>query len=60
MIQQLQRAGIAVPAGFAISVEAYRSFVEANGLQKKIVTALDEYKRGRRSLRPAMRSAPSF
>jgi pyruvate,water dikinase len=50
MTQKLRQAGIAVPAGFAISVDAYWSFVEANGLQKKIVAALDEYKQGRRSL----------
>jgi hypothetical protein len=29
---------------FAISVAAYWNFVEANGLQKKIAAALDEYK----------------
>jgi len=42
--------GIEVPDGFAISVAAYWSFVEANGLQKKIAAALEEYKQGRRSL----------
>jgi pyruvate, water dikinase len=50
MTQKLREAGIAVPAGFAISVAAYWEFVEANGLQKKIAAALDEYKRGRQSL----------
>jgi pyruvate,water dikinase len=50
MTQKLEQAGIAIPAGFAISVEAYWSFVEASGLRKKIVAALDDYQQGRRSL----------
>jgi pyruvate,water dikinase len=50
MIQKLHGVGIAVPDGFAVSVAAYWEFVEANGLQKKIAAALDEYKQGRRSL----------
>ena len=50
MTQKLHVAGIAVPAGFAISVAAYWEFVEANGLQKKIAAALDQYKQGRQSL----------
>ena len=50
MTQKLHEAGIAVPAGFAVSVAAYWEFVETNGLQKKIAAALDEYKQGRQSL----------
>jgi pyruvate,water dikinase len=50
MTQKLHEAGVAVPAGFAISVAAYWEFVEANGLQKKIAATLDEYKQGRQSL----------
>jgi pyruvate,water dikinase len=50
MTQKLHGAGIDVPDGFAISVAAYWGFVEANGLQKKIAAALDEYKQGRQSL----------
>jgi pyruvate,water dikinase len=48
--RELEQVGIAIPAGFAIGVEAYWSFVEANGLRKKIAAALDDYKQGRRSL----------
>jgi pyruvate,water dikinase len=50
MTQKLHQAGIAVPAGFAISVAAYWDFVEANGLQARIVAALDAYKHGRQPL----------
>jgi pyruvate, water dikinase len=50
MTQKLQGVGVAVPAGFAISVAAYWEFIEANGLQKRIAAALDEYKQGRQSL----------
>jgi pyruvate,water dikinase len=50
MTRTLEQVGIAIPAGFAVSVEAYWSFVEANGLRKTIAAALDDYKQGRRSL----------
>jgi pyruvate,water dikinase len=50
MTRKLEQVGIAIPAGFAVSVEAYWSFVDANGLRKKIAAALDDYKQGRRSL----------
>ena len=47
MTQKLRAAGIVVPEGFATSVGAYWDFVEANGLQKTVAAALDEYKDGR-------------
>ena len=50
MTQKLRAAGIVVPEGFATSVGAYWDFVEANGLQKTVAAALDEYKEGRLSL----------
>jgi pyruvate,water dikinase len=50
MTQKLRGEGIAVPDGYATSVAAYWDFAAANGLQKAIAQALDEYKQGRRSL----------
>ena len=37
----LIRAGLPVPAGFHITTEAYRCFVAANGIQPKILKALE-------------------
>jgi phosphoenolpyruvate synthase/pyruvate phosphate dikinase len=39
-LAKLSRAGIPVPDGFHVTTEAYRQFVAANDLQKKILTAL--------------------
>lgn len=44
MISNLSAAGVSVPGGFATTAEAYRDFLETNGLTKKIndtLAALD-------------------
>ena len=44
MISNLSAAGVSVPGGFATTAEAYREFLDSNGLTKKIndaLTALD-------------------
>ncbi|MDF1822125.1 MAG: phosphoenolpyruvate synthase [Alcanivoracaceae bacterium] len=40
MISNLSAAGVSVPGGFATTADAYRDFLEANGLTKKINDAL--------------------
>ncbi len=40
MIGQLSGKGIAVPPGFAITSQAYRDFLQENGLEKQIKTLL--------------------
>lgn len=41
MISNLAHAGVSVPGGFATTAQAYRDFLEQNGLDKKIHDALD-------------------
>jgi pyruvate,water dikinase len=41
-LAKLSRAGIPVPDGFHVTTEAYRQFVTANDLQKKILAALKD------------------
>ena len=36
MYSTMSGAGVPVPPGFAITVEAYRAFLAANGLEEKI------------------------
>ncbi|MBI1180368.1 MAG: hypothetical protein GC201_07400 [Alphaproteobacteria bacterium] len=38
---ELTKAGLPVPKAFCVTTEAYRAFVEANGLQPSILGALD-------------------
>ncbi|MGB1221178.1 MAG: phosphoenolpyruvate synthase, partial [Alcanivoracaceae bacterium] len=40
MISNLSAAGVSVPGGFATTADAYRDFLETNGLTKKINDAL--------------------
>lgn len=40
-LSRLVEAGLPVPGGFHVTTRAYRSFVEANGLQDKIVAAAE-------------------
>lgn len=37
-LAELTRAGFAVPPGFLITTDAYRAFVQANGIHERIVT----------------------
>lgn len=39
---KMTNAGLPVPGGFHITTQAYRTFIEANQLQEKIITALKE------------------
>jgi pyruvate,water dikinase len=41
MIQNLTRAGVSVPPGFATTAEAFREFLAQNGLDRKIARQLD-------------------
>lgn len=50
MIRSLADRGISVPGGFATTAEAYREFIEVNGLEDKIRQRLDEYHTGKKSL----------
>lgn len=42
LTRRLQPAGINVPPGFAVNADAYRQFIEANGLRAPITRALEE------------------
>src|SRR5690348_15028638 len=46
LLRNLQGKGILVPPGFATSADAYRCFVDANGLRDTIRAALDDFKGG--------------
>lgn len=50
MIRSLSGQGISVPDGFATTADAYREFLEVNGLDEKISTRLDDYHAGKKSL----------
>ena len=50
MVSKLTTQGIKVPAGFATTAEAYRLFVDRNGLQATISSALRELDSGKASL----------
>jgi len=50
MVRQLSGRGMRVPAGFATTAEAYRSYVEANGIAPLLRTLLGALKRGDASL----------
>jgi pyruvate, water dikinase len=50
MIGNLAAKGLKVPAGFAITVEAYRRFIADNGLKDAIVTALAQLAEGKAAL----------
>ncbi|TVM31930.1 phosphoenolpyruvate synthase [Oceanidesulfovibrio marinus] len=50
MIRSLSTQGISVPDGFATTADAYREFLEVNGLDEKIRIRLDDYHAGKKSL----------
>jgi rifampicin phosphotransferase len=41
-LAKMIQAGFPIPCGFHITTEAYRAFIEANGLQTKILAALND------------------
>jgi pyruvate,water dikinase len=51
MVRALESKGIAVPDGFATTAFAYRSFVEANGIEPALRARLEQYRSGTTSLR---------
>jgi pyruvate,water dikinase len=50
MIRALSGAGVQVPPGFATTAEAFRNFVEANGIGPAIAARLEAQKRGAATL----------
>ncbi|MCB4820288.1 phosphoenolpyruvate synthase [Roseicella aerolata] len=50
MIRALSGAGVQVPPGFATTAEAFRDFVDANGIGRAIAERLDAHKRGAATL----------
>ncbi len=53
MIQALQPEGIQIPNGFAITIEAYRQYLQTNNLTEKIKYYLAEMERGNMTLEQA-------
>ena len=53
MIQALQPEGIQIPNGFAITIEAYRQYLQTNNLTGKIKYYLAEMERGNMTLEQA-------
>ena len=56
MMQALKSKGIQVPHGFALTVEAYREYLQANNLTEKIRFFLQDWERGNISLEMAGKS----
>lgn len=50
MLQQLKQEGIQVPDGFATTAEAYWKFIEANDIQEKLSSALEQLHDGSKTL----------
>lgn len=50
MIQDLTPKGIAVPAGFATTAEAYWHYVDANGIRDKIAALIGDWQQGKAGL----------
>ncbi len=53
MLQTLAEAGIRVPDGFATTASAYREFLQANDLEEKMRSHLDDLRDGKESLQQA-------
>ncbi|MFM0080605.1 phosphoenolpyruvate synthase [Paraburkholderia sediminicola] len=53
MVANLSKQGVKVPPGFAVTADAYRQFIDANGLQKTLSSALGELAGGKLSLAEA-------
>ncbi|HEX6086941.1 MAG TPA: phosphoenolpyruvate synthase [Thermoanaerobaculia bacterium] len=56
MTRELGHSGIRVPAGFATTADAYRAFVDANGLAAVIRTEIDRLRSGEVTLARAGRA----
>jgi pyruvate,water dikinase len=53
MVANLSKPGVKVPPGFAVTADAYRQFIDANGLQKTLSSVLGELAGGKLSLAEA-------
>ncbi|NYH14095.1 phosphoenolpyruvate synthase [Paraburkholderia bryophila] len=53
MVANLSKQGVKVPPGFAVTADAYRKFIAANGLQKPLSSVLGEFASGKLSLAEA-------
>lgn len=53
MVANLSNQGVKVPPGFAVTADAYRQFIDANGLQKTVSSVLGEFAGGKLSLAEA-------
>ena len=51
LTRELHSAGVAVPEGFATTVEAYRLYIEANSIRDSLADLLAAYRAGQSSLR---------
>lgn len=53
MVQALDSRGVRVPAGFATTADAYRAFVDANGIELAMREELERHRQGTVSLHEA-------
>ncbi|GAB4231082.1 MAG: phosphoenolpyruvate synthase [Chlamydiales bacterium] len=53
MMLKLHKRGVAIPRGFATTADAYWEFLEFNKIKDKIRTSIEEYKKGKSSLKKA-------
>ena len=51
LIQSLKAKGVRVPDGFATTADAYRRFLEANGIESAMRSRIQSYRSGETSLR---------
>ncbi len=51
LIQSLKAKGVRVPDGFATTADAYRRFIEANGIEPAMRSQIQSYRAGETSLR---------
>ena len=51
MVRELASRGVRVPGGFATTADAYRSYVEANGIGPALRDRLEDHRAGRATLR---------
>ena len=51
LIQSLNAEGVRVPDGFATTADAYRRFLEANGIEAEMRSRIQSYRAGETSLR---------
>ena len=60
MVQQLAPRGIRVPEGFATTADAYREFVNVNGIDQQLAGRMQALERGEASLHETGEAARSL